>query len=425
MVYKQKDSSNWWYKFTWNGKLIRQSTKQTNKRLAEQMEATHKATLAKGEVGIREKNPVPTLKDFTQESFLPFVRSTRAAKPNTVRFYKNSVANLLSYSKLGDLRLDQINSEIVAGFVARRQLDDIEVSTINRDLSTLRRMFHLAVEWNKVTKLLPKVKLLPGENHRERVLSLEEDSQYLAAARQVGDQIEAAYQRALTGIRAVQRGQPPRRPDSYLLHDVTTILFDCALRPEECFRLKWENFRDGLIVIHKGKGRGSRRMIPASQRVKRVLAMRKISSTIDWIFPSETASGHVEASTVKKQHYSAIELSGVETFVLYTLRHTCLTRWAKFMDPFTLHVLAGHTDMNTTKRYIHPNEAHIREAMAKVWGGHSFGHSDENGGPKAVDDFSATDGLDGNLSGATRQDRTGDLLITNWEDGRDWTRIKA
>jgi len=36
------------------------------------------------------------------------------------------------------------------------------------------------------------------------------------------------------------------------------------------------------------------------------------------------------------------------------------------MDPFTLHVLAGHTDLNTTKRYIHPDETHIREAMAKV-----------------------------------------------------------
>ena len=45
------------------------------------------------------------------------------------------------------------------------------------------------------------------------------------------------------------------------------------------------------------------------------------------------------------------------------------------MDPFTLHVLAGHTDMNTTKRYVHPDEARIREAMSKVWGGHSFGHS--------------------------------------------------
>jgi integrase len=58
--------------------------------------------------------------------------------------------------------------------------------------------------------------------------------------------------------------------------------------------------------------------------------------------------------------------SGVAPFVLYTFRHTCITRWAKHMDPFTLHVLAGHTDMNTTKRYVHPSEADIREAMDRV-----------------------------------------------------------
>jgi len=97
-------------------------------------------------------------------------------------------------------------------------------------------------------------------------------------------------------------------------------------------------------------------MIPASQRVQAVLDMRKASANgSDFIFPSGTASGHIEASTVKKQHFGALEIAEVEPFVLYTLRHTCLTRWAKHMDPFTLHVLAGHTDMNTTKRYIHPD----------------------------------------------------------------------
>src|ERR1035438_7302997 len=40
----------WWYKFNWNGEPIRESTKQSNKRTAEQMEATHKTSLAKGEV---------------------------------------------------------------------------------------------------------------------------------------------------------------------------------------------------------------------------------------------------------------------------------------------------------------------------------------------------------------------------------------
>ncbi|MBI5084957.1 MAG: hypothetical protein HZB13_10230 [Acidobacteria bacterium] len=52
--------------------------------------------------------------------------------------------------------------------------------------------------------------------------------------------------------------------------------------------------------------------------------------------------------------------------VLHACRHTCITRWAKHMDPFTLHVLAGHTDMNTTKRCVHPSEADIREAMDRV-----------------------------------------------------------
>ena len=72
MVFKQKESANWWYKVTWNGKLIRESTKQTNKRLAETMEDAHKSALAKGEVGIREKEPA-TLKTFGQR-FVPAVR---------------------------------------------------------------------------------------------------------------------------------------------------------------------------------------------------------------------------------------------------------------------------------------------------------------------------------------------------------------
>lgn len=49
----------WWYKFTWNGEPIRESTKQTNKRTAEQIEVAHKASLAKGEVGIRDRHLTP------------------------------------------------------------------------------------------------------------------------------------------------------------------------------------------------------------------------------------------------------------------------------------------------------------------------------------------------------------------------------
>lgn len=84
------------------------------------------------------------------------------------------------------------------------------------------------------------------------------------------------------------------------------------------------------------------------------------------MFPAPTRSGHVQASSLKKRQAKAIKESGVEPFVLYTLCQTCITRWAKHVDPFTLHLLAGHTDMNTTKRYIHPSDADVREAMVTV-----------------------------------------------------------
>ena len=141
--------------------------------------------------------------------------------------------------------------------------------------------------------------------------------------------------------------------------------------------------------------------------------MRKEISTSEWVFSRLTKSGHIDGSTLKKQHATALKLSGVKPFVLYTIRHTCITRWAKHMDPFVLHVLAGHTDMNTTKRYVHPDETHILEAMSKVRGGHTSGHTGENSEPGAAVDSSAKDGLEKELTGATRRDRTGDLLITN------------
>ena len=159
-VYKR--GNVWWYKFTYRGELIRESTKQGNKRVAEQMEAAHKTALAKGEVGIRERKVVPTLAEFAKKDFLPFVASTFKAKEKTRRYYENGVKNLSAYGGLAEERLDNINTDKISGYVAERQRRGLQISSINRELQVLRRMFRLAEEWGKVEKALPKVKMLPG-----------------------------------------------------------------------------------------------------------------------------------------------------------------------------------------------------------------------------------------------------------------------
>ena len=104
----------WWYKFTWKGEPIRESTKQTNKRVAEQIEAAHRTSLAKGEVGIRDRKAAPTLRNFATKDFLPFCRVTFSAKKNTLSYYENGTARLLEYNRLAREGLDSITSEMIA-----------------------------------------------------------------------------------------------------------------------------------------------------------------------------------------------------------------------------------------------------------------------------------------------------------------------
>ncbi len=144
----------------------------------------------------------------------------------------------------------------------------LHVTSVNRQLEVLRRIFKLAEEWNETEKRLPGVEMLGGERHRDRVLSRDEENRYLAGAIAVVVQIQDAYLRALGGIRARLRGkQPIKSKDPFLLRDVATVLIDCALRPEECFRLRWEYVRDGALNIPFGKTENARRTIPLSERL--------------------------------------------------------------------------------------------------------------------------------------------------------------
>ncbi len=208
-VYKR--GQTWWYRFTWRGKAILESTKQSNKRLAEQMEAAYKTSLAKGEVGLRDRKPVPTLKDFAEKDFTPFIESRFQNKAKTLEYYKAGIKALIDYAPLSKCALDEITTDKIAGFIAQRREAKFAVASINRRLEVLRRMLKLAVEWGKVDKLLPRVEMLPGENHRDRVLAAEKETRYLNAASTVGDNIVDAHRRALEGIRATERGEEPRK----------------------------------------------------------------------------------------------------------------------------------------------------------------------------------------------------------------------
>jgi hypothetical protein len=64
------------------------------------------------------------------------------------------------------------------------------------------------------------------------------------------------------------------------------------------------------------------------------------------------------------------------------------------MDPWALAYFAGHSDFETTRRYVHPNLDTGRKAMERareVPGGHKNGHNGENAGTDPTSDSAVSD----------------------------------
>src|SRR5215510_15066175 len=96
-----------------------------------------------------------------------------------------------------------------------------------------------------------------------------------------------------------------------------------------------------------------------------------------WIWSAPTRSGHVESSSLRKQHQNALRTSKVRPFVLYSLRHTFLTRLAESgCDIWTLSRIAGHASLTMSQRYIHPSQDAVLDAIARL-GGHKIGHNEK------------------------------------------------
>ena len=352
MVFKRGKKGTYYVKFMWQGKTVFRSAHTTNPKIARQVEAAARNALAKGNAGILERKPVPTLEAFCDCHVEPWARSLfENSCPNNWLWYRAGLGAIRGCKPIAILRLDQITSEKAAEFAAYRLTQGLQISSVNSTLRVLRRVFSLAVEWGVLDKAA-KIKLLPGERHRERVVTPQEEARYLAVTREP-------------------------------LTSVAISLADTGVRPDECYRLRWEditwsNARHGTLLVTHGKTAAARRVLPMTPRVRLVLEGRGDSAgrpQEGWIWPAPTRTGHVNHSSLKKAHLKALQLSGVRFFVLYSLRHTFLTRLGQSgCDAWTLARIAGHSSISMSKRYVHPSEDAVLDAIERLQGtGCNFG----------------------------------------------------
>jgi integrase len=346
-VYKR--GAWYWFKFSFNGEMYRRSARVKNLRQAENIEAAFRTQLAKGEVGIEDLKPAPTLKAFA-EPFREFVKTRHSNKPETISFYTNRLNRLLNWGPLEKTRLDLIDEKLVERYVVWRQ-PQVSITSVNRELATLRRILHVAHQ-RKLIRIVPKIRLLTGERQRDFVLDHKTEQRYLEAA-------------------------------SEPLRSVAVVLLDTALRLGEALSLRWSDVhlepagaaRYGWIQVREGKSRNARRTVPLAARVGALLAAKHKEASSEWVFPGDspdrpllgTSLAHMHAhvcrpGTGRKRRYPF-----PKDFVLHSMRHTCLTRLGEAgADAFTIMKLAGHSSVTVSQRYVHPTPEAVERAFDRL-----------------------------------------------------------
>jgi integrase len=251
--------------------------------------------------------------------------------------------------------------------------NELENSTINRYLATLRHMINWAIGREYLTRSPfyhklrnpTGIRLLRGENQRSRRLQEGEEEKLLDAADQLFRRNRVDHQYVARVMRARLE-----------------MALDFGLRRGEMLKIKnrdvdWRATPDPVLTIQWGnaKSRRQRRIALVSPRVVTWLASRRAVGGVDGHPYGDEFGGY--AKDLRDAWLSLLEIAGVTDVKAgidgdlhwHDLRHECGSRLAeRGMDVRKVQELLGHASLATTQRYFNTSVQAVGAAMKKAMG---------------------------------------------------------
>lgn len=218
-------------------------------------------------------------------------------------------------------------------------------STVNRYVSTLRRLFTRAVDDGLLatnpasSKALPKLK----EEHSIKFLPIDQQEKLM---------FEFGAEMARAAEIAILMG----------------------LRASEQFSMLRESvhLEQRLLVVRKSKN-GKPRYLPLSDRLVELFTTQIDSHAFRWVWPgyeSRTGLHHGRAHrtpvSANRALRRACERAGIPVLPWHALRHTFGTRAAPEGDIRTVQEFMGHSSVAVTQRYSHVSDDRMRSLVDKV-----------------------------------------------------------
>jgi integrase len=324
-VYRTKGDSYYRIQFRLNNKTYVKSSKTTDKRIAERMEAEWKAQVhAQQYLGVREEITVRQI----LEAYL-----TAPLAPATLKHARVFVNVLQRYLNI-DVNASQFDQRDLNRYREQRSAEGNKTSSIRQHM----RVFGSA--WRRID---PKLYNVP-ELALPKFSVPKQKTDYLS---------EEDEDRLLTYLLTRTPHASGTGDWQHEIHDVVVMLLDTGARYNEIARLEWNavDLTRKTIELWRGKTKTAS-FIYMTDRVHRVLQRRAADKLHErWVFTNWERTSHRTDNTTYLN--KIIKDSGVP-YTIHTLRHTFATKMLKAgMTLNDVRVLLGHSSIQTTLRYGH------------------------------------------------------------------------
>jgi integrase len=138
-IYTRTDSPHIWICYSVNGVKKRENTKQSNQRFAQKLLDRRLGEIAEGRFVSLDVNKT-TIRELAEDFLREYRVNGRKSYGHAERRWRRHLQPFF-----GIYRAIQITSSLLTRYVEARQQAEAENSTINRELSCLRRMFSLGI----------------------------------------------------------------------------------------------------------------------------------------------------------------------------------------------------------------------------------------------------------------------------------------
>lgn len=341
----QNDGGRWGIDYVdLSGKRVRiltdaQTKTEAKALLAAKLSANVRAEIIDAPTG---EAVLMRLGDFLRRVYLPHLKATK-----TERTYDNYVGYAETIAaRMGSKILRQIRRGDVEDFMRERIEKGttrhgarLSPASINREVSFLRAaLYHAMTREYIPSNPAARIKLLPEENERTRVMSPFEERKILE--------------------------QCPE-----WLVPMVKIATLAGLRQGEILELRRRDVKGGLIYVSAGCKSHERREVPVTPDLEPVLAdlarQEEAEGSDGRLFWNAAAGEAYRRSQVSDHFERAVRHAEVEDLHFHDLRRTFASRLAeRGISLQTIADLLGHGATYVTERYAHLRPETLREAVA-------------------------------------------------------------